>query len=390
MTVLVKSPGIDPSHAIVQAFLQSGKPVIDELELAGLYARGKRICITGSNGKTTTTLLAYHLYKEAGLDAGLGGNVGQSMAAQLAQGYDPEYWVLEVSSFQLDGMPGFKKNVAVLLNVTPDHLDRYGTMEAYFDSKMQMFQDVAEGGATIYFGDDRNMVARVPLVHAHPYPFGTTKPERYGAWVEGKTLHLMLEHETRTIDLSAIPLQGIHNHLNVAVAMLAATVGTGLKVEAFEEALHTFTGPPHRMEPVGEIGGVTFINDSKATNVDSTYYALKAMERPVIWLAGGKDKGNDYGQIRDLVAEKVRHLICLTHYPEPLQKAFGGVVPIEVTESVDDAVQMALRASRPGDVVLLSPACASFDLFKNYEDRGDQFRAAVRRQLETEKLKTKN
>jgi UDP-N-acetylmuramoylalanine--D-glutamate ligase len=385
---VVKSPGIDPNLPIVQAALFAGLPVIDELELAGYVCRGKRLCITGSNGKTTTTLLIYHLLQQAGVSVGLAGNIGKSLAYQLAAGADPDWWVLEVSSFQLEGMPSFRPDISLLLNVTPDHLDRYGTIDVYRQVKLRLFGPMPATGTAICFADDPVLLSLAQdllppnLILFGSEPAGSLPQTR--AWVTdsfhengGEMLHLSMPGGTILLPTQGLPLLGKHNYLNMCAAMLAAATVTGNGLELLHH-LATFQNAPHRMEQVGNLAGVRYINDSKATNLDSVRYALSAVEYPIVWIAGGKDKGNDYSQIADLVRSRVKALICLTHYPEPLQAAFGAIIPnIQVTESVTDAVAIARYLASPGEVVLLSPACASFDLFKNYEDRGNQFRNAV-------------
>ncbi len=378
-SVVVKSPGIPPKAPVVQAALQAGLPVIDELEFAYPHMQGKAICITGSNGKTTTTLLTYHLLRQAGISVGLGGNVGQSLAGQLAKGIQPDWWVLESSSFQIDGWQSLRPRIAMYLNLSQDHMDRYGTMEAYAQAKMRIAANQTEDDLLIYL-TDAGWVERMVAEHepkARLAPFNTRFADGLAAWVNADYLHAELNGKTASVPLQQLPLKGVHNQQNMLAATLAA-LEVGIEPSAIADGLHSFVNAPHRLEPVGTVGGVAFINDSKATNPDSVRYALEAMAQPVIWVAGGKDKGNDYALLEDLVRSHVKALVCLTKYPEPLLAAFSEIIPnIQVTESVDEAVVLAHKLSQPGDVVLLSPACASFDLFQNYEDRGNQFREAV-------------
>lgn len=376
---VVKSPGIPPKAPAVQAALQAGIPVIDELEFAYPYMRGKAICITGSNGKTTTTLLTYHLLLEAGVSVGLAGNVGKSLAGQLAEGVQPDWWVIETSSFQLDGWVDFRPAVSMLLNITPDHLDRYGSMQAYAASKISITKNQTPEDVFIYMTDGdwvERMVAETDPAPSR-LPFNLNHTDGLAAWHNAETLHFHALGKEMALPLAGLPLKGLHNQLNMMAAGLAG-LATGLVPEDLLPGFRSFINAPHRLEKVATLHGVEYVNDSKATNPDSVRYALEAVDHPVIWIAGGKDKGNDYSLLEDLVRSRVKALICLTKYPEPLLNAFSDIIPnIQVTESVTEAVQLAQRMASPGEVVLLSPACASFDLFKNYEDRGEQFRNAV-------------
>jgi len=378
-TLVIKSPGIPPKVPAVLAALEAGIPVIDELEFAFAYVQGRTICITGSNGKTTTTLLIYHILAEAGFSVGLGGNIGKSLAGQLAAGLQPDWWVLETSSFQLDGWRTFRPDIALVLNITPDHLDRYGSMEPYADSKLSISRHQKSTDTLIYFKDggwiERKLNERTPpsrlLAFTLPYS------QDQAAWATTEALHFLVGADHTIINLAHLPLKGLHNQLNMLAAGLAL-LSAGVSSVALEWGLHSFINAPHRLELVAVINQVSFINDSKATNPDSVRYALEAMQNPVVWIAGGKDKGNDYTPLEELVRNRVKALICLTKYPEPLLAAFQTIVPnIQVTESMADAIQIACKLAAPGYTVLLSPACASFDLFKNYEDRGDQFRTEV-------------
>lgn len=377
---VIKSPGIPEAVPVVQALLAKGVPVIDELEFASRYTKARFIAITGTNGKTTTTLLTYHLLKEAGLNAGLAGNVGFSLALQLAEGKEFDWVVLEVSSFQIDGFQNFRPQVAVLLNITADHLNRYNyRMEDYVDAKFGLIRNMQPEDAFIYNADDflvrsgmlsRSMNFRELAVSIHP-------PEKPGeeAFVQTGFDELVVvqkEGNRFVISLEELPLKGRHNSLNMGCAVLAA-LEAGVEAERLPDLLKSFKNVPHRMQPAGTIDGVEYINDSKATNVDAVFYALEAMRKPVIWIAGGIDKGNDYEQLAEVVA-KVRVLICMGKDNRKLREAFEDSIPlIYETGSMEEALTTARRHAEVGEVVLLSPACASFDLFRNYEDRGEQF-----------------
>lgn len=376
---VIKSPGI-PDHApLVLALRKKGIPVIDELSFALSYTNASVVAITGTNGKTTTTLLAYHLLKEGGLKVGLAGNVGFSLAALLAEGNSYDWLVLEVSSFQLDAMPGFKPAIAILLNITPDHLDRYeGSFEKYIASKGQIYQHLGEEDALIYNAEDPAIIEALQTrpVKGQLLPVAARGKEAVAnleeEWIRirGPVKDTLLSHKD-------IVLQGRHNYLNAACAVLAA-FRTGVSEASIRQSLQTFKNAPHRLESLGEFGGIEWINDSKATNIDSTWYALDAMQKPIIWIAGGVDKGNDYRQLDALVRQKVRAVVCMGKDNSKILKALEGVVPqLHDTNDLDSAVRTAAAAAQPGDVVLLSPACASFDLFRNYVDRGDQFKRKV-------------
>lgn len=371
---VIKSPGIPDKAAIVQQLLAQGTPVIDELEFAARYTNSRFIAITGTNGKTTTTLLTYHLLKEAGLHVGLAGNVGYSLALQLAEGKEFDWVVLEVSSFQIDGFRDFHPQVAVLLNITPDHLDRYNyRIEEYVNSKFGLTKNVGPEDVFIYNADDpltakgvqerRLSTRRLPV---------SSSQQGAAAWLSEEVIHLKAGEKEQLISLESLPLKGRHNSLNMACAALAA-IEAGVEVERLPELLQSFKNVPHRMQPVATVNGVSYINDSKATNVDAVFYALEAMEKPVVWIAGGIDKGNEYAQLAPL-AGKVKVLVCLGKDNRKLREAFGEYIPLILeTSSMQEAVRAASEVSQAGDVVLLSPACASFDLFRNYEDRGEQF-----------------
>ena len=377
---VIKSPGIPGTVPLVQKLRAQGTPVISEIEFAARYTKAKLIGITGSNGKTTTTLLTYHLLKTAGLNVGLAGNVGDSFAAQvITDTFD--YFALELSSFQLDDMYDTHLDVMVLLNITPDHLDRYEyDFQKYVDAKFRILQQARPADDFIYFAQSEpiqtELTKRNPDVHRLPISLESPVAEG-GYFADGQ---LRATNRSKSFDLlqGDTTLRGPHNAINALAAVLAAQ-SVGVSNEAIAEGLRTFVNAPHRLEPAGTIDGVQFINDSKATNVDSVYYALSSMNAPVIWIAGGQDKGNDYAQLDALVRQKVKALICLGVDNHKLVDYFGGIVSsIQETQRVDEAVALGLALGQPGDVVLLSPACASFDLFKNYIDRGNQFKEAVR------------
>jgi UDP-N-acetylmuramoylalanine--D-glutamate ligase len=379
-TLIIKSPGIPEKAEIIKKVKSAHIPMIDEIEFAFRYiGSSKVVAITGTNGKTTTTLLTYHLMKEAGVNVALGGNVGFSMARQVATNTF-EWYVLEMSSFQLDGTMEFKPDIAVLLNITPDHLDRYEyNMQNYVNSKFQLVKNMEPQQHFIYYADDRviesDLKSRTIVPQRIPVSLRASSDSivKYN----GAKMTFHLKGQSFEIAQSDTTLKGPHNLINTMAAVSAVHL-SGVKLEKIMEGLKTFKNAPHRLEPVGVIKGVEFINDSKATNVDSVVYALGSYDKPLVWIAGGIDKGNDYNLIKEEVKRKVKALICLGKDNDKLKKAFGEVVPqIQETQSVKELVRMALKASKEGDIVLLSPACASFDLFKNYEDRGNQFREAV-------------
>ena len=377
--LMIKSPGIPDKAPIIQQAAALNIPVIDEIEFAFRHTEAKIIAVTGTNGKTTTTLLAYRLMKQAGFNVGLAGNVGFSMARQVAT-KNFEWYVVEISSYQLDGTETFKPEIGILLNITPDHLDRYDyTMQNYVNSKFQLIENMTRQEYFVYYADDEVITKEMKTRSVVPYqiPVSLKGDSWVNVYYDGEQMNFNLK-EKFSIRQSETTLKGPHNLINT-MAAVTAVYQAGATLESIRAGLKTFVNAPHRLEPVGNIGGVEFINDSKATNVDSVVYALGSFDGPLIWIAGGIDKGNDYNLIKDAVKEKVRALICLGKDNEKLKKGFGGVVPvIKETQSVRDLVAIALEIAKAGDVVLLSPACASFDLFNNYEDRGDQFRAAVR------------
>ncbi len=375
--LLIKSPGIPDKAEIIKKCKAAGIEIIDELEFGFRFIKGKVIAITGTNGKTTTTLLTYHLLKQAGVKVALAGNVGFSLARQIAE-QDHDWYVIEISSFQLDGTNSFKPAVGVLLNITPDHLDRYEyQLNNYVNSKFRILRHMDGSDTFIYYQDDTILKHEVKsrVIAASVLPISLTDqstPVHY----DGSQMSFGFS-EAFKIAQNETTLRGPHNLINTMAAVAAVQVA-GLHEQAIRSGLKTFVNAPHRLESVAVINGVEFVNDSKATNVDSVVYGLGSYAGPLVWIAGGVDKGNDYSLIAQEVKKKVKTLICLGKENDKLKKAFAGVVPsILETQSVKDLVKMALAEAKKGDVVLLSPACASFDLFKNYEDRGNQFRTAV-------------
>lgn len=381
---IIKSPGIPHTAGMVQKALSRNIPVISEIEFAGRYAtQAKKICITGTNGKTTTTLLTYHLLQKAGLNVACGGNVGTSFARLVAE-KEFDYYVLELSSFQLDDMHTFKADIAVLSNITPDHLDRYNNdLQQYVNAKFRILQNQTEQDHFIYCADDPLTMSNLSkfTIHAKQLPFAYEQETIPGAYVKDRQLVSTIHPDKSnlfTMYINELSLRGRHNAYN---SMAAAIIGQVLNIrkETIRESLSDFQNVEHRLEPAGTIGGVEFINDSKATNVNSSWYALESMEKPTIWIAGGVDKGNDYTLLKELVKDKVRIIVCMGLDNRKIHEAFGTDVDMIVnTTSAKEAVHVAHRLAKPGEVVLLSPACASFDLFKNYEDRGRQFKKAVR------------
>lgn len=378
---VVKSPGIPDKAPIIKALHEKNIPVISELEFGARFTKAKFVAITGSNGKTTTTLLTYHLLRTAGLNVGLAGNVGQSLARQVIEDKF-EYYVLEVSSFQLDGMFQFKADIAILTNITPDHLDRYEyKFQHYINSKFRVLQNMDKSGYFITYLQDevvQNELAN-RVLQTNLLPISLAEKVEKGAYSDHDQLHFVLPNGKHfDIGHSSLTISGKHNYLNAMGATLVAALW-GVSPEKIEEGLKTFQNAPHRLEDVATINGVRFVNDSKATNVDSVKYALDSFKQPVVLIAGGVDKGNDYSLIENLVLEKVKALVCMGKDNAPLHKAFDGkVTKIVDTYSIADAVREAAHLAENGDVVLLSPACASFDLFRNYEDRGDQFKLQVK------------
>jgi UDP-N-acetylmuramoylalanine--D-glutamate ligase len=379
-TEVVKSPGIPDSAASVVYFKERGIPVISEIEFASRFTDAKMICITGTNGKTTTTLLTHHLLQKAGLNVGLGGNVGKSFARQVATA-PHDHYVLELSSFQLDGCISFKADIAILTNITPDHLDRYDyQLDRYVDSKFRIVQNQSAADALIYCADDplTGDYMSSHVFSSSLYPFSIRSKEGMSAWLENDTLHIDTHNQTFTMSIHELALQGKHNIYNSMAAGIAGRI-LDIRKDVVRESFTDFENIEHRLEFVTSVHGIDFINDSKATNVNSTWYALESMEKPVIWIAGGVDKGNDYVMLEELVKGRVKAIVCMGTDNKKIVNAFHGMVPeIVETSSAEEAVQVAYRLGKKGDAVLLSPACASFDLFENYEDRGRKFKAAVR------------
>ncbi len=392
---VVKSPGIPDHVTPVTALRAQGIPVISEIEFASRYTQAKKICITGSNGKTTTTLLTGHILEKAGLDVCVAGNVGRSFAMEVAKG-EHDYYVLEISSFQLDGVTTFKAEVAMLLNITPDHLDRYDNdFGKYTDTKFRIVRNQTDADAFIYCADDdvigRETARRDIVSRQYPFTVRRTlsgeggyllrpfkRPYTSADDIKGNKLCINIKSELLETTLESLALQGRHNIYNSLAAGIAARV-LDLRKEIIKESLSDFQNIEHRLEHVAKIHGIEFINDSKATNVNSTWYALESVSKPVIWIAGGVDKGNDYSQLTELVKVKVKAIICLGLDNKKIIGSFKGIVPVIMeAHSAEEAVNAAYNLGTQGDVVLLSPACASFDLFNNYEDRGTKFKNAVR------------
>ncbi|MFD1630208.1 UDP-N-acetylmuramoyl-L-alanine--D-glutamate ligase [Pseudopedobacter beijingensis] len=378
---IIKSPGIPDKAPIIKKLVEKNIPILSEIEFAGRYTQAKTICITGSNGKTTTTMLTYHILKTAGLNVGLAGNVGFSFAKQVAE-ENFDYYVLELSSFMLDNMYQFKADIAVLLNITPDHLDRYNyEMKNYVASKFRIIQNQTTDSHFIYCDDDTETKKALNsyAIKAEQHPFSITHTVNNGAFLEDNNITININNrETLTMTIKELALQGSHNVYNSMASGIAAKI-LELRNETVRESMGDFKNVAHRLEFVAKISGISFINDSKATNVNSTWYALESMGTDVVLILGGVDKGNDYSMLKSLVKEKVSSIVCLGLDNKAIHDAFEDDVEIIVnTKSAKDAVEVAYHLAKKGSTVLLSPACASFDLFKNYEDRGDQFKAAVR------------
>lgn len=378
--VVMKSPGIPDKVPIVKKLVEKGIPVISEIEFAYPYTDAITIGITGSNGKTTTTMLTYHLLKEGGLNVGLGGNIGKSFAWQVAEeNYD--CYVLELSSFQLDGIVHYKPHIAIITNISPDHLDRYEyKYENYIASKFRITMNQTEDDYLIYDNDDEAISQWLQnnKINAKPIPFSVTRVLKNGAYLNDKTMEININQEEFMMETAQISLEGKHNLKN---AMAATSVAQLMRIrkQTIRESLSNFQGVEHRLEKVLKIQNVQYINDSKATNVNATYFALESMTTPTVWIVGGVDKGNDYTELMALVNEKVKAIICLGVDNKKIIDAFGNIVDMMVeVDNMRDAVNTAKHIAEKGDTVLLSPACASFDLFENYEDRGRQFKDAVR------------
>ena len=380
---VIKSPGIPDTVPMVRKVTDKGIRIISEIEFAGRYDSAKKICITGSNGKTTTTSLIYYLLRNAGLNVGLGGNIGKSYALQVATEHF-DYYVLEISSFQLDNCYEFRPDIAVITNITPDHLDRYGyDMENYVRAKFRIIRNLRPEDCFIFDSDDEITINHLDKIvtEAKKLPFTQKDKVEQGAYIEDDRIIVKYEDEECDIFLKELALGGIHNVYNSMAAALAAKA-TGIDNAVIRESLETFKPIEHRLEPVMSVGGVLYINDSKATNVDAAWYALECQTRPVVWIVGGTDKGNDYKVLESLVREKVKAIVCLGVDNSKIHEAFESVVGkenIKDTMSAEEAVRTSAGFAGDGDVVLLSPCCASFDLFTCYEDRGEQFKAAVRK-----------
>lgn len=380
---IIKSPGIPSSVPIIKKLEALHTPIISEIEFASRYDNSKKICITGSNGKTTTTSLIYYLFKQAGLDVGLGGNIGKSYAFQVAT-EKHDYYVLEISSFQLDGCYDFRPDIAIITNITPDHLDRYDyNMENYVRAKFRITRNLRPQDCFIFDSDDQITIGHLDqiLIQAKQLPYTQEKKVSQGAYLDSDKIVLEYEQDETEIYLNELALGGKHNIYNSMAAALAAKA-SGVSNSVIKEALRSFSPIEHRLEPVLSIKDVLYINDSKATNVDSAWYALECQTKPVVWIVGGKDKGNDYSVLDELVRKKVKAIVCLGLHNERIHEAFEGIVGKENmvdTDSAEKAVRAAAGLAQAGDVVLLSPCCASFDLFKSYEDRGRQFKDEVRK-----------
>ncbi len=378
--LVIKSPGIPEKAPIMKEIRKKGIPVVSEIEFASRYTNATLIAITGSNGKTTTTMLIYHIFKKAGLSVGLAGNVGKSFALSVLQNnYD--YYVLEISSFQLDDIVTFRPNIAILTNITPDHLDRYEySFENYIRSKFRIVENQQATDYFIYCLDDEATVKHLKTIvlSSKAIPFSIFKRLEEGGFIENNQLVININQNQFTMSVLELALEGKHNQYNSLAAGITAFV-SNIRKEIIRESLSDFEAVEHRMEKVLRIRGVEFINDSKATNVNSTWYALESVKKPIIWIVGGVDKGNDYSPLYPLVQEKVKAIVCLGLDNKKIKKSFEKFgIPIVETRSMEDAVRTAFRFGIPGDTVLLSPACASFDLFENYEDRGKKFKNAVR------------
>jgi UDP-N-acetylmuramoylalanine--D-glutamate ligase len=378
--LVIKSPGIPDKAPLIKKLKEIGVPVISEIEFAGRYTSAKKICITGSNGKTTTTLLTYHILQKAGYNVGLAGNVGQSFAWQVAE-KEFDYYVIELSSFQLDGMVEFKAEIAVILNITPDHLDRYEyKMQHYIDSKFRIAQNQTADDSFIWCSDDPvlKLEMKKRKIAAKCIPFGLGLPPAEGAGVIDKNMIINWKQNIFTMSILDLALQGSHNTYNSMAAGIAG-MAVNIRNENIRESMADFKGVEHRLERFLRVHGIEFINDSKATNINSTWYALESMSQPTVWIVGGIDKGNDYSQLTELVKKKVKAIVCLGIDNSKILAAFKHIgIDMVETQSMEDAVRSAYYLARNGDTVLLSPACASFDLFENYEDRGYQFKNAVK------------
>lgn len=379
-TEIIKSPGIPEKAPIIQTIYTKNIPVISEIEFAGRYTNAVKICITGSNGKTTTTLLLYHILKKAGLNVGLAGNVGSSFALQVAKN-NFNYFVIELSSFQLDNMYKFKAELSILLNITPDHLDRYEyKFQNYIDSKFRITQNQTDKDYFIYCSDDDVIIKELKnhIIKAQKFPFSFGTETTNGAYTKNNNLIVKTPNSEFNMTIQELTLQGRHNVYNTMAATISSQI-LKIRKDVIRESLTDFQGVEHRLEQVVMVHGIEFINDSKATNVNSTWYALESMNKPVVWIVGGQDKGNDYSILTNLVSKKVKAIICLGIDNSKIIQAFEplGKTIID-TSSMKDAVQACYRLAKKDEIVLLSPACASFDIFENYEDRGRQFKQYVK------------
>jgi UDP-N-acetylmuramoylalanine--D-glutamate ligase len=377
---IIKSPGIPENAPMILKAKAAGIPIINEIEFAGRYTHAKMVCVTGSNGKTTTTSLIYHIFKNAGYNVGLAGNIGRSLALQIAEGKEYDYYIIELSSFQLDNMYKFHANIAVLLNITPDHLDRYdNNMQNYTDAKMRILQNQTEDDAFVYWADDPIIAKELKKygIKSQLCPFSILKKNGMIGYISDG--EYVIERPTPfNMEQESLSLRGKHNMYNSLAAGIAAHL-SGIKDETLKQSLGDFEGVEHRLEKVARVGGVQYINDSKATNVDACWYALESMTTPTILIIGGKDKGNDYNAIKDLVKAKCAGLVFLGADNTKLHNFFDGMgIPIADTHSMKECVAECVKMAKPGYTVLLSPCCASFDLFKNMEDRGEQFKELVR------------
>lgn len=377
---VIKSPGIPDDASIIKNIRGHNIPVISEIEFASGYSKGKKICITGTNGKTTTASLIHHIMKKAGVDVCLAGNVGKSYAWQVAGG-DHDYFVLELSSFQLDGMFSFKADIAILLNITPDHLDRYDNyFKNYIDSKLRITNNQDKKDFFIYCADDKTISKEIKRrkINSELIPFSIINDVEKGGYIKEEKLKININQKLFSMYIHNLAQQGRHNLYNSLAAGIACRI-LDIRKDIIKESLMDFQGVEHRLEYVSNVHGIEFINDSKATNVNSTWYALESMSKPVIWIVGGKDKGNDYKFLQDLVRQKVKAIVCMGEDNRKINKAFSGIIETIVeAHSAEEAVRSAYYLGKSGEVVLLSPACASFDMFDNYEDRGRKFKEAVR------------
>jgi len=378
--LVMKSPGIPDKVALVQKLIENSIPVISEIEFAAQFTKATIIGITGSNGKTTTTLLLHHILKNAGLSVGVAGNIGDSFAQQVAEGTSENY-VLELSSFQLDGIENFNSHIAILTNITPDHLDRYDyDFNNYIASKFRITKNQKETDYLIYDADDEaiNNWLKENKTSAKLVPFSLEKELEYGAYIKDNNIIININKDKINMPLSTLSIKGKHNTKNAMAATMAAQI-LKIRKQNIKESLEDFEGAEHRLENVAKVGDVEYINDSKATNVNATFYALECMDKTTVWIVGGVDKGNDYNDLLPLVREKVKAIVCLGLDNDKIKNMFGNVVDIIVeTAGAEEAVKVSHKLAERGEVVLLSPACASFDLFDNYEDRGRQFKKAVR------------